>query len=48
MTGMHLAAYFGLEKVMIASLKNGHNPNVKDTYGRTPLSWAARIGTRRW
>ena len=44
MTGVHLAAYFGLTVVIMALLKNRHNPNVKDTYGRTPLSWAAGQG----
>jgi ankyrin repeat protein len=42
--GVHLAAYFGLREVMIAVLENGYNPNVKDTYCRTPLSWAAENG----
>jgi hypothetical protein len=27
-----------------SSLKNGHHPNTKDTYGRMPLSWAAEKG----
>jgi hypothetical protein len=44
MTGAHFTAYFGLEEAMIVLLKNGHDPNFKDTYGRTPLSWAAENG----
>ena len=44
MTGVHLAAYFGLTRVIMALLKNRYNPDVKDTYGRTPLSWAAVNG----
>jgi hypothetical protein len=44
-TGVHLAAYFGLTGVIMALLKNRHNPDVKDTYGRTPLSWV--VGQRR-
>jgi ankyrin repeat protein len=44
MAGVHLAAYFGLKEIIIALLRNGHDPNVKDTYGRTPLSWAAWNG----
>jgi ankyrin repeat protein len=44
MTGMHLAAYFDLEEAMIALLRNRHDPNVKDTYDRSPLSWAAEKG----
>ena len=42
-TGVHLAAYFGLSKTTIALLGNGHDPDV-DTDGRTPLSWAAQNG----
>lgn len=42
--GAHLAAYFGLEKVMVALLRKGHNPDSKDTSGRTPLAWAAWNG----
>jgi ankyrin repeat protein len=45
MTGMHIAAYFGLREVMIALLKNGHNPDVRNSYARTPLSYAAERGS---
>jgi hypothetical protein len=44
MTGVHLAAYFGLKEAMMASLKNGHGLDSKDTYGRTPLLLAAENG----
>lgn len=44
MTGLHLAAHFGLREIIMALFREGHDPNVKDTYGRTPLSWAARNG----
>jgi hypothetical protein len=44
MTEVHLAAYFGLTGVIMALLKNRHNPDVKDTSGGTPLSWAAENG----
>jgi hypothetical protein len=44
MTGVHLAAYFGLTGVIMALLKNRHNPDIKDTYDRSPLSWAAENG----
>ncbi|KFY84554.1 hypothetical protein V500_09211 [Pseudogymnoascus sp. VKM F-4518 (FW-2643)] len=44
MRGVHLAAYFGLEKEMTALLKKGHNPDSKDIALRTPLSWAAENG----
>ncbi|KAF5697455.1 hypothetical protein FMUND_15405 [Fusarium mundagurra] len=43
-TGVHLAAYFGLREAIMALLKNGYDPNAKDAYGRTPLSWAAENG----
>jgi ankyrin repeat protein len=38
--GVHLAAYLGLTEVVIALLKNGHDPDPKDNSNRTPLSWA--------
>jgi ankyrin repeat protein len=44
MTGVHHAAYFGLAEVIMALLGNGHNSDVKDTYGRTPLWLAAESG----
>ncbi|KFY24439.1 hypothetical protein V493_05229 [Pseudogymnoascus sp. VKM F-4281 (FW-2241)] len=44
MRGMHLAAYFGLEKWIAKLLKRGYNPDSKDTDGRTPLSYAAENG----
>jgi hypothetical protein len=43
-TGVHLAAYFGLSEVMIALLENRHDPDVMDTYGQMPLSWAIENG----
>jgi hypothetical protein len=44
MTGVHLAAFFGLSQAIKALLDNGCDPNVKDIRGRTPLSWAAGNG----
>jgi ankyrin repeat protein len=44
MIGVHVAAYFGLREAMIALFGNGYDPNIKDTYGRTPLWWAAKNG----
>ena len=41
MTGLHLAAYSGLKEAIIALLEKGYNINSKDSYSRTPLSWAA-------
>ncbi|TRX97935.1 hypothetical protein FHL15_001145 [Xylaria flabelliformis] len=43
-TGMHLAAYFGLQDVIVALLAAGNEPDLKDTHGRTPLSYAAERG----
>src|ERR1700722_14607775 len=44
MTGTHLVAYFGLSETMMALFRNEHDPDVKDTNGRTPLSRAAEKG----
>ncbi|GIJ98168.1 hypothetical protein Aspvir_000283 [Aspergillus viridinutans] len=42
--GVHLAAYFGLEKAMAALLKDGHSPDTKALGGKTPLLLAAEMG----
>ncbi|KAH0551528.1 hypothetical protein GP486_007254, partial [Trichoglossum hirsutum] len=44
MTGVHVAAYFGLVRMIKGLLKNGYNPDLQDSYRRTPLSWAAENG----
>ncbi|KAH0565262.1 hypothetical protein GP486_001343 [Trichoglossum hirsutum] len=44
MTGIHIAAYFGLARTIMGLLKNGYNPDLGDSNGRTPLSWAAERG----
>jgi ankyrin repeat protein len=48
MTGVHLAAYFGLSEAIIILLNNGHDPDPDFTgyeyYGRTPLFWAVENG----
>ncbi|XDG04305.1 hypothetical protein ABKA04_003920 [Annulohypoxylon sp. FPYF3050] len=44
MTGVHLAAYFGLRDTVAALLKNGNEPDSPDTHHRTPLSYAAERG----
>ncbi|KAF2189350.1 ankyrin, partial [Zopfia rhizophila CBS 207.26] len=44
MTGLHLAAYFGLEKATNALLSRRHEPDLTDSDGRTPLSYAAEHG----
>ncbi|KAJ6790264.1 hypothetical protein PWT90_06580 [Aphanocladium album] len=43
LSGVHLAAMFGLDFVL-AALAQENNSNSKDTYLRTPLSWAAENG----
>jgi ankyrin repeat protein len=44
MTGLHLAAYFGLLKTMTALLNDKYYLELKDSYGKIPLSWAAKNG----
>ncbi|KAF3291522.1 hypothetical protein TWF970_000736 [Orbilia oligospora] len=44
MTGVHLAAYFGLQKSMGVMLDEGVDIEAKDGYGRTPLWLAAELG----
>ncbi|KAL6886897.1 hypothetical protein GGI43DRAFT_431693 [Trichoderma evansii] len=43
MSGLHLAAYFGIDSVIRHLLEN-LSPNSRDSYNRTPLSWAAKNG----
>jgi ankyrin repeat protein len=42
-TGIHIAANFGIVKV-VSELANMEPFDSRDTYGRTPLSWAASHG----
>jgi ankyrin repeat protein len=43
--GVHHVAYFGLTGIMQLLLKDPEvDPDLKDSYGRTPLSWAAENG----
>jgi ankyrin repeat protein len=44
MIGVHVVAYFGLREAMITLFENGYDPDARDTYGGTPLSWAAGNG----
>ena len=44
LTGVHLAARFGLTEMVTTLLKNGLHQDPKDSSGRTPLSWAAAWG----
>ncbi|RFU33238.1 hypothetical protein B7463_g3094, partial [Scytalidium lignicola] len=43
MKGIHLAAYFGIEKT-VQYLLADNSPDSKDSYSCTPLSWAAGSG----
>jgi ankyrin repeat protein/Cdc6-like AAA superfamily ATPase len=44
MTGLHLAGHFGVSKAADTLLRFGRSPNLKDTYSRTPLWYAAQNG----
>ena len=44
MTGLHLAAYFGVNEAANTLLTHGQSADLKDSDGRTPLSWAAENG----
>ncbi|KAK2762720.1 hypothetical protein FQN54_000894 [Arachnomyces sp. PD_36] len=44
LTGLHIAAYFGLGKTIVLLLENGLDLNARDSYHRTPLAWAAENG----
>ncbi|KAE8142398.1 hypothetical protein BDV38DRAFT_277928 [Aspergillus pseudotamarii] len=43
-TGLHLAAYFGVEEAVKTLLKKRAEPDAIDSHGRTPLSYAAQNG----
>jgi ankyrin repeat protein len=42
-TGVHLAAHFGVDNT-VQFLISSNDPDSDDSYGRTPLSWAAQNG----
>lgn len=44
MTGLHLAAYFGVDYSVRFLTNNNDEPDPTDSYGRTPLSYAAENG----
>ncbi|KAH7113480.1 hypothetical protein B0J13DRAFT_533856 [Dactylonectria estremocensis] len=44
MTGLHLAAFFGLQHAVSMLIQREHDLDEKDSDGRTPLSWAAHRG----
>ncbi|KAL7948570.1 hypothetical protein V8C42DRAFT_254682 [Trichoderma barbatum] len=43
-TGLHLAAYFGVNHAAEILLERGMSPDLRDSYGLTPLSYAAANG----
>ncbi|RTE83641.1 hypothetical protein BHE90_001843 [Fusarium euwallaceae] len=43
-TGLHLAARYGLDEVASRLISNGHRANQRDLYGESPLSSAAARG----
>ena len=45
-TGLHLVAYFGVYKAINTFIRPGQNLDLKDSYGQTPLSWAAEERAR--
>ena len=44
MIGLHLTAYFGVDRAMSILLEKGAKADSKDSNDRTPLSWAAENG----
>ena len=44
LTGVHLAAHFGLTEMITTLFKNGFHQDPKDSLGQTPLLWAAAMG----
>ena len=44
MTGLHLAAYFGVYEAANILSRHVQSLDMKDSYSRTPLSWAAENG----
>ncbi|KAF4438156.1 ankyrin repeat protein [Fusarium austroafricanum] len=43
-TGLHLAAYFGIHEAVGSLLQPWQDVDLDDSYGQTPLSWAAQNG----
>lgn len=44
LTGMHLAAYFGLDKIVKELVISGHSPNVMNNCDKSPVWYAAMNG----
>ncbi|GLA02670.1 hypothetical protein AnigIFM60653_002195 [Aspergillus niger] len=47
-TGLHLAAYFGLINIAKELVKHGGNLDAKDSWGRNVFSWAAEFGRKKF
>ncbi len=43
-TAIHLLALFGLSECIVTFLGEKYDPDLKDSYGQTPLSWVAQRG----
>ena len=43
-SSLHLASFFGLESIVSQLLELGHNPNIQDSVGVTPLMYASTQG----
>ncbi|KAI2611824.1 hypothetical protein GGR54DRAFT_340768 [Hypoxylon sp. NC1633] len=43
-SGLHLAAWFGLREAITMLLRDGYDPNTLTDSGETPLIWAAKTG----
>ncbi|GLA12007.1 hypothetical protein AnigIFM62618_007140 [Aspergillus niger] len=47
-TGLHLAAYFGLIDIAKELVKHGGNLGAKDSWGRNVFAWAAEFGRKEF
>lgn len=47
-TGLHLAAYFGLIDIAKELVKHGGNLGAKDSWGRNVFAWAAEFGRKKF
>lgn len=45
-TGLHIAAFFGIEEEVVELLREGFGPHVADSFGQTALHWAVKNGQK--